>query len=76
MANKDENLFEILDEVLEFSSELIILGLEGKKPEDSKVEKIREFCKELADAGVYQFQTDCDNQKIFEQIQQFAQNIH
>ena len=74
--NKNENLFGILDEVLEFSSELIMLGLEGKKPENSKIDKIREFCKELADAGVYQFQTDCDNERLFEQIQQFAQNVN
>lgn len=76
MANQNENLFGILDEVLEFSSELIILSLEGKKPEDSKVEQIRKFCKKLADAGVYQFQTNCDNEKLFKQIQQFAQNVN
>ena len=74
--NKNENLFGILDEVLEFSSELIMLGLEGRKPENSKIDKMRESCKELADAGVYQFQTDCDNERLFEQIQQFAQNVN
>ena len=76
LENKNQNLFGIMDEVLGFSSELIVLGLEGKKPDDSKVNKMRGFCKELSDAGVYQFQTICDNEKLFEQIQQFAQNVN
>ena len=74
MAENKKKLLGVLDEVLLFSFELIVFELEGKAPEDSRVKQIRELCQELADAGVYQFQTNCDDEKLFEQIHTFAQN--
>lgn len=73
---KNDNLFKALDEVLAFSSELIILSLNGNKPEDSRVNEIRKFCDELNEAGIYKFEINCDNAQLFEQIQKFSQNIN
>ena len=75
MAENKKKLLGVLDEVLLFSFELIVFELEGKAPEDSRVKQIRELCQELADAGVYQFQTNCDDEKLFENLKYFLERI-
>lgn len=61
-----------LDQVLGFSKNLMILGLRGQQPEESEVNLIRHHCDLLTKEGVFEFDLNCDNFTLFQQIQRFA----
>ena len=76
MSEKNvNNLINSLDEVLHFSSEMIKFRLGGEKPEQSRVNEIREHCKVLANGKVFDFDTECDDVTLFKQIQKFASRV-
>lgn len=67
---------DTLNKVLRFGSELIILSLKNEKPDESKVNEVRKSCDELSKSGVYQFDTNCSNEELFDQIQSFSTHIN
>lgn len=61
-----------LDHVLDFSKNLVILALKGQHPEESEVNLVRHHCDLLAKEGVFEFDLNCDDFTLFQQIQRFA----
>lgn len=61
-----------LDHVLDFSKNLVIFGLNGQQPEKSEVDLVRHHCDLLAKEGVFEFDLNCDDFTLFQQIQRFA----
>lgn len=68
-------LLSDLDKVLEFSSEMIVQSLNEEKPDDSIISDVRKSCEKLTESGVYAFNTNCSDQELFKQIQEFATHI-
>lgn len=61
-----------LEQVLAFSSKLIALELKEKKTKSSQVEAVRHHCERLAEAGIFAFETNCDDESLCKQIEIFA----
>lgn len=72
----NNNLLNSLDEVLKFSSELIMLSLQERKPSDSEIKRVRKCCETLRQANMYEFNINCSDEDLFRQVQSFAQNIN
>lgn len=70
------NVCTSLDQVLDFSRDLIILGLKGQQPEESEVDLVRKHCGLLAKEGVFEFDLNCDDFTLFQQIQEFSSQIN
>ena len=74
MAHGGNNMSEIveaLNEILNFSSEMIISSLMGETFDSERLEEIKKSCRILKEAGLYNFDIELD-EKLLHQIQEFA----
>ena len=74
MAHGGNNMSEIveaLNEILDFSSEMIISSLRGETFDSERLEEIKKSCRILKEAGLYNFDIELD-EKLLHQIQEFA----
>lgn len=69
------DIFDSLDQVLDFSRNLVILGLRGEQPKEIDVNLIRQHCDLLTKEGIFEFNLDCDDFTLFQQIQRFASSL-
>ena len=76
MEKTTKKLLNDLDTVLDFSSEMIVRSLKKEKPDDSTIRSVRKSCEKLTESGVYTFNTNCSDEELFKQIQEFATHIN
>lgn len=68
-------LIESIEAVNRFSSEMIMLRLQGEKPTKEAIDEVRKHCKILADANVYNFNSEAVDVELLKQIQEFASRV-
>lgn len=70
----ENEVFAALDDVLEFSSKMIIRSLREQAFSDDEIKKIRASCQILKENGVYSFVTDnVTKRELLKQIQEFVE---
>ncbi len=70
-----QQISENIRKVLAFASDLTLNKLKGLEPSKDQISMIKIPCKILADAGVYPFDTEKNDDELIAQIQTFANNV-
>lgn len=68
----DKETKQAMDEVLAFSSKAITISFFDEKPTKEEFEFVRRQCDILKSNGVYDFDTNCTDVQLLQQIHSFA----